>query len=447
MDAAGAGLVPFALGRNCRCECASEAVTVSEVSVSKVCVQADRDGDPVAVDLVLPSGTQLAELLPTIVGLVDAPTPTGGVARRWRLQRASGARLDESLSLSANGVRDGELVILDFDGTPALGPVRRAAYQHVAGTCPVDPRGDAWIPGAIALFATTLAALVLAGTAGSDGATVNAVVCAAAAAAVAVLTVVTGYSTTSSAGVVALAGATGFLVVPSGPAAPNVFLAAAAALSASLLMLRLSGRTSPTLVAIAALSLLSAVVTVAALPLTVVGAALSTLALALLGLAPRVSTVTAGLGPDRWHGDLAASAAAGHAILSGLVAGAAAGAAAGAVVVAVAGHPGAAPFTGLVALVLVLRCRIHADADRRISLTAGGLVALIAGVCALLHIRPGSVVPVAAALLVLGLMAMRRPTGGAAAGRMLGYLEYAALVAVVPVACWVGGAYTALGLP
>lgn len=415
--------------------------------MSKVCVQADRDGNPVAVDLVLPSGTRLAELLPTIVGLVEAPAPTGGVARRWRLQRASGARLDESLSLSANGVRDGELVILDFDATPALGPVRHAAYQHVAGAPPVTRRGDAWIPGAMGLFATTLAALVLARTAGSDGAIVNAVVCAAAAAAVAVLTVTIGYPTTSSVGVVALAGATGFLVVPSGPAAPNVFLAAAAALSASLLMLRLSGRTSPALVAVAALSLVTAVVTVAALPLAVVGAALSTSALALLGIAPRVAMLTAGLGPDRWHGDLAGSAASGHAILSGLVAGAAAGAAAGAVAVAVAGHPGAAPFAGLVALVLVLRCRIHADVDRRISLTAGGLVAFVAGVCTLLYTRPGSVVTVAAALVVLGLTATSRPIGRPAVARMLGYLEYAALVAVVPVACWVGGAYTALGLP
>lgn len=415
------------------------------MSVSKVCVQADRDGDPVAVDVVLPSGTPVAELVPTIVGLVDAPIPTDGTARRWRLQRVSGAPLDESLSLSANGVRDGELVILDVDAAPALGPVRHAAHQHVAGAPPVGPWGDAWLPGAVGVFATTLAALALASTAGSDGATTNAVVCAAAAAAVAVLAVVTGYSTTSSVGVVALACAAGFLVVPSGPAAPNVFLAATTALSAALLMLRLSGRTSPALVAIAAVSLLTAVVTVAAIPLTIVGAALSTSALALLGLAPRVSMVTAGLGPDRWHGDLAASA--GHAILSGLVAGAAAGAAAGAVVVTVAGHPAAAPFTGLVALVLVLRCRTHADADRRISLAAGGLVALVAGVCALLDARPGSVVPVAAALVVVGLVAMRRTNGGAAVARMLGHLEYAALVAVVPVACWVGGAYTALGLP
>lgn len=400
-----------------------------------------------AVDVVLPSGTRLAELLPAIVELVDVPAPTGGDARRWRLQRASGTLLDESLSLSGNGVRDGELVILDFDAAPALGPVRHAAYQHVARAAPVGPRGDAWIPAAVGVFATTLAAFALARTVGSDGATANAVVCATAAAAVAVLTVVTGYSTTSSVAVVTLAGTAGFLVVPSGPAAPNVFLAAATALSASLLMLRLSGRTSPALVAIAALSLLTAVVTVAALPLTVVGAALSTSALALLGLGPRASTVTAGLGPDRWHGDVAASATAGHAILSGLVAGAAAGAAAGAVVVAVAGHPGAAPFIGLVALTLALRSRIHADADRRISLTAGGLVALAAGVCALLNTRPGSVVPVAAALVVVGLLAMRRPRGSATVARMLGYVEYAALVAVVPVACWVGGAYTAIGLP
>jgi len=446
MDVADVGSVPSVRGRNCRGEWSSRAVTVSGVSVSKVCVQADRDGDPVAVDVVLPSGTPVAELVPAIVGLVDAPAPPGGAARRWRLQRASGARLDDSLSLSANGVRDGELVILDFGAAPALGPVRHVACQHVAGAPPVGPRSDAWLPAAVGVVAVTLAALALAITAGSGGATVNAVVSAIAAATVAVLTVVTGYSTASSLGVVALACATGFLVVPSGPAAPNVFLAAAAAMSVALLMLRLSGRTSPTLVAVAAFSLLTAAVTVAAMPLTVTGAALSTSALALLGLAPRVSMVAAGLGPDRWHDDLAASAAAGHAILSGLVAGAAAAAAAGAVVVAVADHPGAAPFTGLVALVLVLRCRTHADADRRISLAAGGLVALVAGVCALLNARPGSAVPVAAALVVVGLLAIRRPSGGTSAARMLGYLEYAALVAVVPVACWVGGAYTALGL-
>lgn len=446
MDAGGGRLVPFAGTRNCRREWSSRAVTVSEMSVSKVCVQSDRDGDPVAVDLVLPSRTLVAELLPTIVELVGAPAPPEGVARRWRLQRASGARVDDSTSLEDNDIRDGELLILDSDAAPALGPVRHAAPQQVAESPPAGPTVDGWLPGAVAVLATTLAALALASTAGSDGSTTHAVICAAAAAATAVTAVVTGYPTTSCLGVVALAGATGFLVVPSGPAAPNVFLAAAAASSTALLMLRLSGRPSAALIAAAALSSLVTAVTVAAMPMTVVGVALSTSAIGLLALAPRLSLLAAGLGPEHWHGDLAASAAAGHAILSGLVAGSAAGAAAGAVVTAVAGHAGAAPFAGLAGMVLVLRGRTHVDADRRIALAAGGFVAFVAGVWALLSTRPESLGPVACLLVAVGLVAVRRPSCGPTVCRMLDRLECGALVAVVPVACWVGGAYASLGV-
>ena len=417
------------------------------MSVCKVCVQTDRDGARVVVDLVLPSRTVLTELLPTIVELVDAPAPPEGTARRWRLQRACGTRVEESLSLTDNDVRDGELLILDSDATPVLGRMRQAAPQQVAGSPPADPRADGWLPDAVAVLATTLAALALASTAGSDASTTHAIVCAVAAAATAVLAVVTGYPTTSCLGVVALAGATGFLVVPSGPAAPNVFLAAAAASSVALLMLRLSGRHSTAMIAAAALSSLIAAVTVTAMPPTVVGAALSTSAIALLALAPRLSMLAAGLGPERWHGDLVASAAAGHAVLSGLVTGSAVAAATGAVVAAVAGHAGAAPFAGLVGMVLLLRGRTHVDADRRIALAAAGLVAAVAGMWALLDVRPESLGPVACLLVAVGLVAVRRPSSAPLVSRLLDRLEYCALVAVVPVACWVGGAYTALGLP
>jgi len=417
------------------------------MSVSKVCVQADRDGDAVAVDLVLPSRTLLAELLPTIVELVGAPAPPEGITRRWRLQRACGTPVDESGSLEDNDVRDGELLVLDYDAAPALGRVRQAAPQQVAASPPVGPPTGSWLSGAMGVLATTLAALTLASTAGADGATGHAVVCAVAAAATAVTAVVGGYPTTSCLGTVALAGATGFVAVPSGPAAPNVFLAGVAAASASLLMLRLSGRWSSALIAAAALSVMVGAVTAAAMPLTVVGAALSTTAVALLALAPRVSMHAAGLGPQHWHADLAPSAAAGHAVLSGLVVGSAAGAAVGAVVTTVAGHSGAAPFAGLVATVLFLRARTHADADRQIALTAGGLVASAAGMWALVSTRPQSLVPVACLLVVVGLVAVRRPSCGPTASLWLGRLEYCALVAVVPAACWVAGAYTELGLP
>ncbi|KAA0098623.1 type VII secretion integral membrane protein EccD [Mycolicibacterium sp. P1-18] len=416
------------------------------MSVSKVCVQAERDGDPVAVDLVLPSGTVLAELLPTIVELVGVPPPPDGTVRRWRLQRVCGTHVDESLSLSDNDVRDGELLILDADASPELGPVRYATPQQVAGSTPVAASFDTWLPGAVTVLATTLAAVTLAGTAGSAASITHAVVCAVAAAATLVAAVVTGYPTTSCLGVVALCGATGFLVVPSDPSPPNVFLAAAAALSTALLMLRLSGRRATGLIAAAALSSLVAAVTVAAMPLTVVGAALSTAAIALLAVAPRLSMLAAGLGAENPRGDLAASAASGHAVLGGLVTGSAAGAAAGAVVTAAAGPAGAAVFASLVGTVLVLRARTYVDADRRISLLASGLVVYLAGSWALVSSRPQSVVAVACLWMAVGLVAARRPGRAPVVSRMLDRLEYGALVAVVPVACWVGGAYTALGL-
>jgi hypothetical protein len=44
-------------------------------------------------------------------------------------------------------------------------------------------------------------------------------------------------------------------------------------------------------------------------------------------------------------------------------------------------------------------------------------------------------------------VAVRHPSCAPVVSRLLDRLEYCALVAVVPVACWVGGAYTAFGLP
>ncbi|MEU0495359.1 type VII secretion integral membrane protein EccD [Mycobacterium sp. NPDC006124] len=414
------------------------------MSVSKVCVQTDRDGDPLAVDLVLPSRTTVAELLPTIVDLVGVGATADGAARDWRLQRVTGEQLDESTSLEDNDVCDGELLILDAGTTPALGPIRHAAPWQVVASPPAGGLLGVRLSNVAAVLATVLAAVVLASTAGSDDAVVAAMVAAASAAAAAVAAFVTGYSTTSSVGVIALVGATGFVVVPSGPAAPNVFLAAAAAASASLMLLRLSGRPSAPVIAAASVSGLVAAATVVALPTHVLGAALATSAIVLLALAPRLSMLTAGLGPGQSQGDLTTRVAAGHVTLSGLVAGSSGTAAAGAVVVAVSGHSGAAPFAGLVGAALLLRIRTHADADRRTCLAAGGFIAVCAGLWTLVDTRPETVGPVAGVLVVAGLVTAHRPRVGPMVARALDRVEYCALVAVIPAACWVGGAFVAL---
>ncbi len=404
-----------------------------------------------AVDVALPSGAPVGDLLPAIVGLVDDRVRPGGAAHRWRLDRPAGGSLAESLSLIDNGVRDGELLILTTDRAPMLGPVRRAACHEVLQTrAPASHVGE-FLPGMVCVLATVLSAAALAWTAGSESATVNAIIAAVGATAAAAVTMATGYTTTSSLAVVSLACATGFLAVPSGPAAPNVFLAATAGASASLLMLRLSGRASPALTATTAFSLLAATVTLVAMPVAVVGAALSTAALALLALSPRLSVLAAGLGPDSWQGDLADRAVAGHALLSGLVAGCAAGAASGIVVVVGTDHAGpmaiagAATFSSLVGTVLLLRARTYVDPIRQIVLCAAGLVSVIGCLYVALCTHREGVGPVAGALVVIGLYAVRRPRCGATVSRMINRLECVALAAVVPAACWVAGVYAVVG--
>jgi hypothetical protein len=131
--------------------------------------------------------------------------------------------------------------------------------------------------------------------------------------------------------------------------------------------------------------------------------------------------------------------------LSGLVAGCAVGATSGAVVVAVADQAGSAPFTCLVGSILLLRSRTYVDGDRRIAIVAGGLATLTACLYIVVNTHREGVGPIACALVVIGLIAVRRPNSGATVSRMLDRLEYAASAAVIPVACWVGGAYTAVG--
>jgi hypothetical protein len=55
--------------------------------------------------------------------------------------------------------------------------------------------------------------------------------------------------------------------------------------------------------------------------------------------------------------------------------------------------------------------------------------------------HPAQVGWVSAVLIAIGLGATRPPRLNAVTARVVEVLEYAALVAVVPLACWVGGVY------
>lgn len=420
------------------------------MSVHRIRIQADRGGDPVAVDLALPSCAPVGELLPAILHLVDDRTAPDAVVRGWRLDRPSGGTLVESLSLTHNDVHDGELLILAPEPAPPLGPAGLDPCREIAVTRLPTHVPERPLPGVICALAAALAAITLA-CSGAAHSPTNLIVAAIGACAAAAVALTAGHPTASGVAAVALAAAAGFLAVPSGPAVPNVLLAAAAAFATSLLVLRLSGRPDPALSCTATLSALIAVVSVLTIPVGTVGAMLSTTSLGLLALAPRLVVFAAGLGPEHWTDEMDVRAAAGHATLTGVVAGCAAGAAMGAALVASAGlrygasPHGAVAFSALVALVLMLRSRTHAEVSRQIILAATGLVGGTASFVAAAFTYGDYVGWLAGLLIAIALFAGRRGRAGPAVSRLADRLEYAALAAVVPLALWVGGAYALVG--
>ncbi len=422
------------------------------MSVCRVSIQTDRDGDPVTVDLALPSGAPIGELLPAIVDMVDGRRTSPLTGWRWRLDLLSGATLRESASLAANGIDDGELLILSRADGPALGQVQVRACQVVAEADPPSDDVGRSLPRALGVTAVVGASAALASTAGSGQATVNLVIAVVGTCGAAAAVVVARHVTAATIAVVALAAASGFLAVPSAPAAPNVFLASAAGSSAALLTMRLSGRASVTLTAVAAVSALTAAVTLVSMPPPVTGGALVAAALALLGSAPRLAVWGAALGPAHQDRPVGHRAATGHVMLTGLVVGAGVGAASGAAVVMVAAAGassmpthGAIALTALTAAALLLRTRTHVDPVRRMTLAAAGSVSAAACLRVVFLDYPQYAGWCCAVLVVGGLVASGAPRTGAALSRTLDRLEYAALAAVVPVACWAGGVYASVG--
>jgi len=415
------------------------------MSVCRLSVQSDRDGQPVTVDLALPSGTPVGELLPTIVALVGQHPDELPLC--WRLDRLSGASLDESITLAENGVHDGELLVLAASDAPALGPVRWGPFRTVAEAVPPADVSQ-FIPAVTCVWAAVLASLALC--ASLTGHPSIHVLIAAIGTCIAAALAVTGRSAASAVTAVSLAAATGFLTVPSGPGPANVFLAAAAAASMSLALLRWTDHSASTLVATATFSALVAIAVIVAIvavvPVATVGAVLAVAALGVLGLSGRMAILLSGLTVDR-HADIDDRAIRGHATLTGLVGGCSGAASLGAVLVAVGCHRYGAPslpgagFAAVIGAVLLLRIRTYIDEVRRRTLAIGGLVSVSAAFAIVVNAHPTQVSWVSAAIIAIGLGAAHPPRLNAVTARAVEVLEYAALVAVVPLACWVGGVY------
>jgi type VII secretion integral membrane protein EccD len=261
---------------------------------------------------------------------------------------------------------------------------------------------------------------------------------------------------------VMFAASVGFMAVPAGPCAAHALLASAAAFSAAILLLRLTGCGTGCLTAAATVTALTTAVAGASLawqlPTNAVGASLATLALAMLGLAPRLAVAVTGIGPPTPSIDdlreppviTPARAAFAHRLLTGLVAGSSIAAALGAVAVALGQLRNgestliAVAFTAVAGLALVLRARMHADASRRITLVVSGIVGLTACFAIGVVTAPGHAYLFSAVAAAAGAAALSLCAGltfGPLVRRAVEVVEYVALAAVIPLACWVGGLY------
>jgi type VII secretion integral membrane protein EccD len=424
---------------------------------------------PHTVDVTLPSDPPIEMLLPSIVDLVGGGSVPSEEGRGWHLSRVGQARLDQTSSLRDNAVRDGELLLLT--SAAVRPPASRAddpwrAVMDTADTGRVPTRNTA---AGACLCAALLGAtgLVWSGivahaaghvvTAGviAVGAVMGAVV-ARRAHADPVLRI------TVSVVAVMFAGVAGCLAVPGGPSTANFLLGSAVACSTAILLLRLTRCGAICLTAVATSAALTSAAlaggVVWALPVGTIGVALATLSLGVLGLAPRLSIAAAGLVPTLPTPDRPSEpdpaqqirVSIAHCGLSGLVFGSAGAATIGTVLVAAAcardsvSWPKGAAFVAVVGLAMVLRARTHIHACRRNALAAGGLTAIAAGCASVAVSVPAQANWICLLVIAGGAAMLAGPCDASAnplARRSVEVLEYLALAAVVPLACWVSGLY------
>ncbi|KLO43488.1 type VII secretion protein [Mycobacterium nebraskense] len=437
-------------------------------------------------DLALPAEIPVAILTPSIVDILKVRDVDDGlIAKRYHLSLPGCATLDPSKTLAQSGIADGAVLLLSQPLTPPP-----AARHHdvaeavsealVAGPEPwTDARRRLAVRLAGAMAASCLTAIgVLALARNSFSTNVNheikiTVGVAAGAWLVALLSAAVAHRSYRDA-VAALAlnamatvfaTVAGFVAVPGAPGVCNVLLAATAAAATCVLAKRVSGCGGVTLTS---LSCVATVVAVAALvgvitaaPPHVIGAASALVSLGLLGAAARVSIVLAGLSPrlpstpnmdDTEPGDacVAVQALRADTWLSSLLAGFSSTAAVGAVVTVLAGAPrlSCMAFGSITGALLLLRAR-STDRSRMLTFVIAGTVVVgtTFGVAALS--TPGRGPWVAAAAATLAAAAMYLGFVAPAISpppllrRAVDALEWLALVAMVPLTCWICGLYGA----
>ncbi|GAB2626718.1 type VII secretion integral membrane protein EccD [Prescottella soli] len=453
------------------------------------------------IDLALPNAVPVELLIPGIADLVRKHSAANDFDAaeertepvRWTLSRLGTPPLSPALSLQEHGVLDGELLV--FDSVEASPPpplfddiMYNVAVADTGHTHPWTPRIARLTGSAIAIAATVAGSVALLQVDGS----IQSLVGAGCALLTLVLFLVagavgsrvygdSGAAVTLGSAALPVAFASGMLLVPGDRGAPHVLLGLVMVGATAVLALRASGVGHTVFTATAAVSLFGSVAALAATltdqPLRTVSALLAGAALTGLVVAPRMAMLLAKLplppvpapgtsvdpaedDPDDTRSvpsfeSVAARADRARRFLTGLVCAMTLltgfGVLAAAVPTSGSGiyWPGAA-LAVAAATVLMFRGRTFSAAEQAVPLICGGGAILV-----LLCAATAVAVPEAAlglfataVLVVLGALALGilapRKNFSPVQRRATELLDYAAIAAVVPLACWVSGLFSAI---
>lgn len=459
------------------------------------------------VDLAVPLNVPVALLIPGIVDMVVAHVrnnefDTGDEQvepREWVLARVGSPPLSSTLSLGEQGVRDGELLMLESSDNTAPPPLFDDIMYNVAM---VDadryrrwsPTVARWIGSLLAVAATLAGCFALLWSSWKvdpDGS--NHVLGAVVSAAFAVLllgaSVVLSRVYHDARTAVVLGACTlptaftaGVLFVPREWSWSQVLVGAAMTGALAVLAVRLTGVGLGLFTGAAMVSLFLLPAAVAGMFITepnrVVFAVLAAAALGALGLAPRLSMVlarlplppvpTGGSAVDPAEADptdlqampsfdeLNAKARSARRFLAGLVG--------GATLLAVGGAVGSAAPTGhdwtvywpgtvlalVIGIVLLFRGRTYANPEDAVALFGGGAVVLIALLIGAGMVNEKYALAAFVVALVIGMIALAvgvaapNHTATPPVRRTIELLEYGFVAAVLPLVCWVANLYSTM---
>jgi type VII secretion integral membrane protein EccD len=449
--------------------------------------------DAIRADLVLPAAVPIAALIPAIVDILAAADGRRAVASadlvatNYQLSRLGAPSLDASTTLAQNGVRDGTILVLTPSATELPAPSFDDAAEAVSATLdavtrPWTRRGVRLTSAVAASWLATISGVVLIrnSLATNDARDIAATVgLAATASCVALLAAALAHRafrdpiTALTFGLLAVgfSAAAGFIAVPGGPGAPNVLLAAMATAVTSVVTIRVTGCGAVALTAVSCFAVVIAITALAGVitgaPLPAISSISALVSLGLLEASARVSIVLAGLsprlpstldvavdGPTLAPDYLAARAICADDRLTSLVAAFSSSAAVDAIIVGVhnTGTPraGSVVFATVIGVALLLHAPSQINLSRTVALVGGAVATISTTLVVAAAASPQHALWIGAVALILAGATLSQGfitptiTFSPVARRSVELVEYLLLAALVPLACWICGLYSAV---